>query len=407
MSAWRLLPLLGLVPAAIGCAALNYPKDEPAAGAPAETGPPAAPVLLELGSGPETVEVGSLETADGGAPRTWYALSREARVARQEGDFEASRERLAQAALQLEGRPPSSASRRAVHGMRARLALDFVALQRPEEAEALAGLLFEEAEAEPEIGGPATVELATYFAAARAAKAREAGLDESQLPLLRIALVSSEQDAASAQRLELAYGISQTASREGDHDLARRAIEIALADAATVQPGDEAQIASLQVYRARIARSQGDLAAAEQAATAAYQIFDEIGAPPSSLAVGESTLAAILAERGDAVRARAILQGARARLEQEETFPEHAARTVLAEAGRTERALGNPEAARELFRRALDVPGVTFQPDEDLVEALTRELAELDATQDESPGTALEEAATDANDAGPQGTGAE
>ena len=406
MSAWRLLPLLGLVPTAIGCAALNYPSEE-AAAASSETGAPAAPILYELGSGADAVEYASLETSDASAPRTWYALSREARLARQEGDFDTSRERLAQAALQLEGRPPASASRRAVHGMRARLALDFVALQRPEEAEALAEVLFEEAEAEPEIGGPATVELATYYARTRASATREAGLEESQLPLFRVALTSAEQDAASAQRLELAYEVSQMATRDGDDDLARRAIELALGDATTVQPSDKAQIASLQVYRARIARAQGDLAAAEEAATVAYQLFDDIDAPASSLAVGESTLAAILAERGDETRARAILDGVRARLAQNEKLPEHAARTILAETARSERALGNAEGARVLFRRALDVPGVEFQPDKDLVEDVRRELAELEERPTDAAGDASEEAAADSGDADVEESGAD
>ncbi|CAM9404757.1 unnamed protein product, partial [Discosporangium mesarthrocarpum] len=389
MPAWRLLPLLALVSTGIGCAAFNYPSedtDDSAAGAPE------APILLEVGSGEDAVEVASLAAAGERAPRTWYELTRAARLARQAGDFEEARERLAQAALQLDGRPPSDAARRAVHGMRARLALDFVALQREAEAEALADLLFEEARSEPEIGGPATVDLVEYFAGKRAAKARESGLDVSALPLLRIALDSAAHDSASVQRLELAYDVSQTAIREGDDALARRAIELALADARTVQSSDKVQIASLEIYRARIARSQGDLATAERAATIANQLFDEVGSPPATRAIGESTLAAIVAERGDSARARAIIQGARARLDQSPPLPEHAVRTVLAEAGRIERSLGDAEAARALFSQALEIPGLDFPADEALVESLARELAALD----ENANGALEE---DANGA--------
>ncbi|MEM9177494.1 MAG: hypothetical protein AAGC67_19940, partial [Myxococcota bacterium] len=186
MPAWRMLPLLGLVSTWIGCAALNYPDE---AETPAEGGP-AAPVLLEIGSETDTVDLAALEARPEESEQSWYALTRAARLARQTGDFDVAEERLAQAALQLAGRPAANAQRRAVHGMRARLALDFVALRQEEKAEALAETLFEEAEAEPEIGGPATVELVQYYAGARAAQAREAGLTESQLPLMRIALAS-------------------------------------------------------------------------------------------------------------------------------------------------------------------------------------------------------------------------
>ena len=392
MSAWRLLPLFVLL-SMTGCAALNYPSDEAdanAAAAAADGGPP-APVLLEVGFGEEAVQVASLSDADDGAPRKWYELTRAARLARETGDFEECRERLAQAATQLTGRPASNAARRAVHGMRARLALDFVALRRPEEAEALAELLFEEARAEPAIGGPATVELVRHFAATRAARARESGLSESQLPLLRIAVDAAEQDAASLQRLDLTYEISQTAIREGDDALARRAIELALADARTIQASDKGQIASLEIYRARIARSQGELATAESAVTTANRIFEAIDAPPASRAVGESTLAAILAESGEAERARAIAQGALARLDQTPPVTEHALRTVLAEVGRMERDLGDPEAARALFQRALAVPGLDFGPDRALVESLTRELTALEARPGDGGDTAPSE----------------
>lgn len=378
MPVWRHLLLVGLVSAQAGCAALNYPAETTDA-EPAAPEVPEAPVLLEVGSVEGAVDLATLEDAEANTARTWYELAREARIARQTGDFEEARERLAQAALQLAGRPASNAQRRAVHGMRARLALDFVALEEEEEAEALADLLFEEAENEPEIGGPATVELVQYFASTRGAEAREAGIAESPLPLLRIALDAASQDAASVQRLSLAYQVSQLATRDGDDALARRAIELALADAQKVHPSDRSQIASLQIYRARIARGQGDLAVAERAATIAYRLFDEADADPASRAVGEATLAAILAERGDEDRARTIITGAQARISMDPPLSDHAARTVLAESARLERALGRSDDARDYFLRALDIQSVDFEPDEDLVADLTRELAALDA----------------------------
>ena len=102
-------------------------------------------------------------------------------------------------------------------------------------------------------------------------------------------------------------------------------------------------------------------------------------------------LAAILAERGEAERARAIAQGALARLDQTPPVTEHALRTVLAEVGRTERDLGDPEAARALFQRALAVPGLDFSPDRALVESLTRELAALEARPGDGGDTAPSE----------------
>lgn len=391
MSAWRHLLLLGLASAQAGCAALNYPA-EPTDAEPAAREVPEAPVLLEVGFGEGAVDLATLEDAEANTARTWYALAREARIARQTRDFEEARERLAQAALQLAGRPASNAQRRAVHGMRARLALDFVALGKEEEAEALADLLFEEAENEPEIGGPATVELVQNFASKRLAEAREAGMTESPLPLLRIALDAASQDAASVQRLSLAFKVSQLATRDGDDALARRAIELALADAQTVHPSDRSQIASLQIYRARIARVQGDLAVAERAATIAYRFFDETDADPTSRAIGEAILAAILAERGDEDRARAIITGAQARISMDPPLSDHAARTVLAESARLERALGRRDDARDYFLQALDIPSVDFEPDEDLVADLTRELAALDVPSTDAAEAAASEA---------------
>jgi len=397
MSAWRLIALGALLSFGTGCAALNYPMEGSEAAAPATSAPPEeeagpeAPVLiglgLELGESERSLaELGEGGEGGEGGEQEWYELTRQAREDRQLGKFDRARERLDQAALQLAGRPAGNAQRRTVHGMRARLALDFAALRRTDDSAALADALFEEVEAEPAIGGPATIELALYFARVRAAAAEEAGLHESQLPLLRIALLASEDGSPSATRLDLAFRVSQEAMKEGDLQLARRAIDRSLLDARTIYPGDLPQLASISVFRARIAQAEGDLATAEASAITANRLFDEGGANSDSLAVGEATLAVIVAERGDEDRARAIMAAADARLQSEAGLSDHAARTVLGESARMERALGNVEAARAFFVRALDLPGVDFTPDVQLVEELTRELAALDSTEGESEG---------------------
>lgn len=384
MSAWRLIALGALLSFGTGCAALNYPIEGSEAAAPATSAPaeeaagPEAPVLIGLEWGESERSLGEV------GEQEWYELTRLAREDRQLGEIDRARERLDQAALQLAGRPAGNAQRRAVHGMRARLALDFAALQRTDDSAALADALFEEVEAEPAIGGPATIDLALHFANVRAAAAEESGLQESQLPLLRIALLASEDGSPSPQRLSLAYRVFQEAMTEGDLQLARRAIDRSLLDARTIYPGDLRQLASINVFRARIARAEGDLATAEASAIAANRLFDEAGADSDSRAVGEATLAVIVAERGDEDRARAILAAADARLQSEAGLNDHSARTVLGESARMERALGNPEAARAFFVRALDLPVVDFAPDVQLVEELTRELAALDSPEGES-----------------------
>ncbi len=401
MSAWRLIALGALLSFGTACAALNYPTEgseapTPATASPATAEPseaaasPEAPILLGLGFGESERSLAELEE---GGERAWYELTRQAREDRQLGNFDAARERLDQAALQLAGRPAGNAQRRAVHGLRARLALDFAALERMDEAAALADALFEEVEAEPEIGGPATIDLALRFAQIRTAEANEAGLHESQLPLLRIALLASEDGSPSAPRLNLAYQVSQQAMNEGDIQLARRAIDRSLIDARTIYPGDLQQLASINIFRARIFRAAGDLATAEASAIAANRLFDEGGAGSDSRAVGEATLATIVAERGDEDRARAILAAADARLQSEAGLSDHAARTVLGESARVELALGNVEAARDFFVRALDLPGVDFAPDTQLVEELTRELAALDAAEGEGVDAEVDAAA--------------
>ena len=203
MTGLRLLAVASGAALSFGCSmSLNYPIEpaeapaQPTAVAPSDAaasdGAPEAPVLLGLGFGiPEEDRPDLEELAnDDASGRSWYELTRQAREDRQLGNFEAAVEHLEQAALQLSDRAPSNTRRRAVHGMRARLAADLLALDRTEDAEALANTLFEEAESYPETTGAATVELALAYSELRGAAAAEAGLEESQLPLLRIALLA-------------------------------------------------------------------------------------------------------------------------------------------------------------------------------------------------------------------------
>lgn len=353
---------------------------------------PEAPVLLGLGFGIPEEDRPGLDEASGSdesSGRSWYDLARAARADRQRGNFESARTHLEQAAMQLADRPPANAQRRAVHEMRARLAMDLLSIDQNDEADELAEIIFAEAEAAPEIGGPATVDLALTVAGLRKAAAEEAGLPEAQLPLLRIALLSAESNSPSQARLDMAYDISTQALHEGDTQLARRAIDRAVLDALTVAPLDLDQLASLKIYKTRIAITQGDLITAEASATSANRLFEESGAPAPKRAIAEATLARALSERGDIERARAIARGAQARLGGDPPLPQHVARTVLAEIGRLERAAGNNAAALDLFDQALDIPGEDFAPDFLLIEQLTAEkaaLAELatDSTTDSS-----------------------
>jgi len=397
MTRLPLLALLSWAAFSAGCTtSLNYPVENPNGGAPTtavepanpvapspETaaGAPEAPVLLGLGFGvPEEdrpdLDALSDEANDGAS---WYDLTRQARQDRQLGKFEDADEHLAQAAMQLADQSPASTRRRAVHGMRARLAMDLVALGRDDDAQVLADTLFEEAEQFPEMTGPATVELAVAYSERRKRAAEEAGLTESQLPLLRIALLASESDRPSQDRVNMAYAVSTQAMTDGDVALARRAIDRAVLDAKTVAPADLLQLGSLKIYKTRIALAQGDLITAEASATAANRLFDEADAASANRAIAEATLARALARSGDLERARAIAVGAQARLGEDPPLPPHAARTVLAEVGRLERIAGDLEAARGFFEEALEIPGVEFDADVLLVEQLAKEMAELGA----------------------------
>lgn len=363
----------------VGCSSLSYPSTRAPADAsdPPAAGAPAAPVLLGLGFGVPEEDQGMPAEAEA-APLGWAELTRNARLAGQEGDFDRAREDLRAAADQLSDLDAATAQRRTVAGMRARLALDFVALGQEDKANALADELFAEVTEAPELGGPAIVELAYFFANRREIASEEAGEPESQLPLFRIALLASEKTNASQSRLNLAFEISEAATRDGDHDLARRAIDLAVQDAQKIAPSDRDQMASLKIFKTRIALRQGDFLTAVASATAANRIFEEIDAPSANRAVAEATLARALAGTGELDRARAIADGAKARVEDGKRVPGYPKRIVYAEIGRGERAAGNLASAREYFDLALAIPPVDFEADALLRETLRRERAELD-----------------------------
>ena len=372
---WQILPFVIAIPiATAGCAnfnsSLNYASDEAQIA-------PAAPVLVEIGLGLPEETLPEVEVELNERAKPWYELARESRVARQAGDYEEAREALSKASVQLASRPADNAQRRTVHSATARLAMFLATSEQIEKANEVAEDVLAEAEADPLVGGPATVELAYYLAQKRTLEAEESGIPDSQLSLLRIALLVSEHEAASNERIMLAYETSQVASREGDHDLARRAIDRAVLDIKTLDPLGLTQLATLKIAKMRIALAQGDLATAEATGAAANRLLDELDATAEVRAIGEATIAHVIAERGDTERARAIALSARSRLSGDPPAGNHGTRTVLGELARLERAAGDLDAARRLYAEALDLPGVDSDLDIDLVGELTQELAVL------------------------------
>lgn len=412
------LPLLVVT----ACASLNYPTDDVAnapessessgaagtaevpaiAEASTPAPPPEAPVLISMapdatGDGVETADLAeagesaavAFAAEESEEARSWYALTRLAREKRQLGKFDETAEYLEQAALQLAGRPPSNAQRRTVLGMRARLALDLFALQRDADAEALSDLLFEEVEAEPEVGGPAIIDLASYVVQLRVARANEDGLEASPLPLMRLALQSAETGNPTRERIRLAYEVAREAEREGDLDFARAALDRAIADTRIVESANLEQLTTLELHRARMAIDAGAFEEAEEAAAAANRMLAEYDAPVTSLAIAESAMAHVVAERGDAERARAIARTAQSRLGGDPPMPDAAVRLVEGQLARMERALGDLDAARAHYTTALDLPGTENPADVDLTRRLAEELQAL-APADDGPRVELD-----------------
>jgi tetratricopeptide (TPR) repeat protein len=369
---------------AIACTSLNYPTEGDSAASEKPSGPPSPPILLDISFGaPEAGATLDLDPAKfdlGGSKNlSWSDLTKRAREARAQGKFEEVQTSLEQAGIQLQGLPPTNAQRRAVFGMRSRLAIDFYSLNRFEESDSLADMLFEEAEASPGLGGPALADLAYFMAARHETTSEKTGVKESLLPLLKIAVDAAQTESPTRLRLIRSQLTSQTATTEGDYDLARRAIDRAVQDAQTLAPANKEQLASLKVSKARIALAQGDLLTAKASAASASRILQSIDSTAPNRSVAESTIARVVAEMGDAERARAIIAGVRARFDEAPPLPGYAQRIVLHDSARIERALGDDEAARRFFERALELPPVDSQADIDLIEDLQEELTALDA----------------------------
>jgi hypothetical protein len=272
--------------------------------------------------------------------------------------------------------------------MRARLAESLALRGELERADALADQLFAEAEAEPTMGGTALVSLAISVAARRtaAAEAEEQSTEPaSQLSILRIALLTAQSGAANRARLQLAASVAQQAYWEGALDLARNAIDQAIADARILASTQLQQAASLRIQRARIASAQNDYPLAADDATRANQILEEISASQDIRGIGEATLAEILAKQGEGEEATLVVQRAQARLDAEEPVGGHAQRVILGALARVATANGNDERARKYYAEALEVPEETFPQDDFLLRLLTAEAAALDASSSAAP----------------------
>jgi tetratricopeptide (TPR) repeat protein len=312
--------------------------------------------------------------------RSWRELSRLARERTQEGKLDEANELLAQAALQLADRRPTNTRRRTVFGLRARLAQDLATNGQIEEADLLADELFEQVRREPTLGDTALVSLARATAERRTAAAREAGRDVSPLPLLALAFETARSDTADRDRLGLGFQVSGLALRAGDLDLARRAIDQAILDAQVVAPGDRLQAAALKVYKARIALAQRDLDTALAAARAAMTSFEEIKANASSRGVAETTLAQVLAEKGEIDRGLELARVAYARLSGSEALVVHARRQIIAGLARVERLAGEVQVAGSHYREALSDPPDGSSLDADLIHTIKAALSELETT---------------------------
>jgi len=302
---------------------------------------------------------------------SWSDLTRLAREHRRLGELDQARERLDQAAVQVQPLAPTHVRRRTVFGMRARLAIDLADAGETGSADDLADQLFAEAEAEPELGGAGLVSLAVSVAYRRP--------EASRLSYLRIAFTAAQRGTASRDRMSLAIQVADEAYRKQDFVLARPAIDLALADAQHIGLSKKARIASFELFKSRIALEQGDLEAAEMSAITANQLFEEISAGSAQRGVGEAALAEILANRGATEKALIVARGAHARIPAEESFDDHARRIILASLARVERSAGESASAHAHFQEALAIPALDTPWDLHLIDQLTIELQELDA----------------------------
>lgn len=381
----------------LACIDLNYPEPvQPDTAANANVveaggsaGGGAAPDSMSADTGAAAETSGATEAmAAIETGLAWNDLTALAREDRQSGNLDQARENLALAALQLQELPPSSIRRRTVFGLQAWLAMDFAEADRIAEADEFADELFAEAEAEPELGGASLVSLAQSVADRRAAAAGDADSPFSRLDLLRIALRTAQAGPANRERLELAAQVAGEAYREDALDLARDAIDQALADSMAISPTRRGEIAEIQVFKARIALAQGDLESAEAAAVAANVIFDAISAGAAQRGAGEALLAEALTRQGDIDRALTVARGAHARLDLGETIDGPTRRQILAALARVERQAGDLEAARAHYEEALAIEASEAAADEKLVAEIAAELQEI--AEPESPSSADE-----------------
>lgn len=403
---WILSLGLGL---AAGCASLRY--DEPGLDASPATAstPTAAPAAPPDGSSTSPGSTGAAtspidaesarrttptrarlarrdpDATEAESARDWRQLTQQARESAQSGKLDEADELLAQAALQLKDRRPTNTQRRTVFGLRARLAHDMAALGETAKADALANQLFDEVRAEPALADAAFVTLARSTAERRSTAAEQAGREESQLPLLSLAFTASQSGTASRERLGLAFEVSLAALREGDLDLARRAIDQAVLDAQIVAPSDRNQAAALKIYKSRIALAQRDLETAEATAHAALRIFEQEGVDPSSQGVAEATLGQVLAEKGEHERALELGRAAYARLTGPETIVPHARRQIAACLARIEWLAGDRDAAGAHYREALAIPADGSDRDADLIRQIKLSLADLETSPPAAP----------------------
>lgn len=315
----------------------------------------------------------------------WSDLTQMAREHQRRREYERAQQRLDQATVLVSGLPPTHASRRAVFGIRARFAEQLGRLGEVERADAMADQLLAEAEAEPDLAGASFVALALSLAERRARIETESaasgavtevgeGIEApSQLPLLEIALLAAQSGPASRQRFNLAARVSEQAYNEDRLDIARIAIDQALADIAILSPNKGQQITMLLLQRSRIATASGDFETAIADATRANQLMEELDADPSSRGYGEATLAEALATSGDTDRAIAIARGARARLDGEDAIDASTQRTILCALARVELAMGDLEGSRRSYDEALAIPGVDSDRDRHLIDQILSE----------------------------------
>lgn len=344
-------------------------------------------------------ERAAVPTASPEQARSWSDLTRLAREHQRRGEYDEAAQRLEQAALQVEGLPPSHTRRRTVFGLRARFAEQLARRGEIERADLLAEQLFAEARAEPEIGGPALVSLAVSVSNRRERaledranggsvesgppEASDTAMEDPQaqgarLELLRIALRAAQAGRVDRQRLQIASKVAQDAFRNDLPDVARGAVDQALADLLVLAPNDHLRIATHRILRARIAMAQGDFDTATTDGTRANQLLEEADATSEDRGYAEAILAEALSLAGEADKAIAIAQGARARTEGAEDFDGHAERTILAALARVESRRGHRDRARRYYDEALALPRVDAEYDRELVEELIAERGQLD-----------------------------